>query len=428
VGKEITAEVVSGVPERDYAIIYSGSSCVNTHLLKRGLAKLRDPFLGGLPEDRLRSFQEAQQLAQSRKVGVWADPQPPPIKTVDLVRAPTIAESEPFLRRMEPSSVEAIIEHIFTATRFLVFAPVFDVQFLVVLNHLNPMKDDTPIGIAGRDFVIERYLETNVRLTIAKLDPVGRFICDVIAVFGNGEEFDIALDLVTAGLGELRSTKGPAAFLKAQADAQASKLGIWEERTRHARSLRSPEAVRVIRVDDAGSLTVEVVSDRARVDALLAGVQRTPLTRKLSHGDYVIADVNGALVRARVDEINEEHAIVAKIDKGEVVRVPLAALFRPPKDILDIAPIAVDVRLAFVEPAGDGGEDAIWKACQGAVFWAHVIGDLQGKPCVLLTETEDRESQSLNLHLLECGIAVFHECEFGNEFWPIRKRFRRWKK
>jgi endonuclease YncB( thermonuclease family) len=69
VGQEITAEVVSGVPERDYAIISFGSSCVNTHLLKRGLAKLRDPFLGGLPEDRLRSFQRHSGLRNPEK---WA--------------------------------------------------------------------------------------------------------------------------------------------------------------------------------------------------------------------------------------------------------------------------------------------------------------------------------------------------------------------
>jgi hypothetical protein len=321
--------------------------------------------------------------------------------------------------------VTAILEHAYTATCFRVYAPDLHLQFIVTLLHLYATKLDEKFGRIAHTFLSDRYLQANVRLTVAFIDKVGRFTSTAVAVFGDGREFDIALTLLEEGLAELRPGTPPPAYVEAEAGARLQRRGVWSDKTRRPRVLQSPERVRVLRVDDASHLTVAVIGGGPAVAQVLARATGRPLGRKPVVGECVVVAVGGGgggsvLARARVEESADSETVVNLIDIGEVTTVELEALQEPPEEVLDLEPLAVDVALAFVDAAADEIDADVICARE---LWAQVVGEAEGRPAVLLSENQGDEWNTVNMQMLRNGDGVLAECRIAAGYERVRKRF-----
>jgi hypothetical protein len=283
----------------------------------------------------------------------------------------------------------------------------------------------------ARKFVIDKYCQANVRLLISGLDRFGGFVAEVWAQFAGGQEFDIGKDLLEEGFADLLPSfngSTPPDDLKGILEvARAEGRGIWSDRTRHGRHmvLGHPEPVRVVQIADMTTLTIQWTGeDYRRVNALLR-MPAQPLNGRISRGQCLLCTVDGEVVRVRIDEVMEKEAIVDLIDYGEMRKVPLASLRATPEGAIEIEPLAMQVKLAFVDPRVGDEEDLepIWEVCREATLWAHLITNSK-IPRVLLTDGQSLDAGSLNMHLLQQGLVVFAKHPVAEGYEKIMQMFR----
>jgi hypothetical protein len=167
------------------------------------------------------------------------------------------------------------------------------------------------------------------------------------------------------------------------------------------------ERVRVLDVIDATTMVIQFQGfEFDRVNRLLRE-RLHPLSKRPPIGDLVVCRTPSPC-RGRVWEYRSDGTVgVEMIDIGENAYVRVGRLSIPPEELADFERLALEIRLAFIEPFGEM-EDAtlVRDYCRDLDMWVHLMYE-KDVPYVLLTKGQQLTSGSLNMYLLRQQIAKF---------------------
>jgi staphylococcal nuclease domain-containing protein 1 len=428
-GRILTARsmgVVAGaVPVREYAAIFDGDASIGEELLAAGLAGLVDCPLGTVPPD-IAALQAAAKVAEEQKVGKWSDPgrAVPPI--VDLSGGGEDADAAREFERIRNRRQEGVIEVSHSDGRFTVFLPEAGLLLRVAVNGLDALFKDSPVADQASAHCRDSYQQTTVALTpVAVAHHV--FICDMFCRLPSGASIVVADDLVRRGFatveGSVRMNGG--ALLSVESDARNRRSGIWAGTPRGSFGfvLGRPERVKVTQVWDTVTFTVQVMDRMQAIEQALNG-RLDSLERVPEPKDHVAISAGQRRFRARVREVRDGSATVKLLDYGDVVEVPLDKAFELPPEISDIQPQAAKVALAFVRRIKGvvNSAQSVWEIIyEKCLYLFSVVGDRL--PYVLLTDRPELDAGSLNLALVQLGLAEYFPCRAPRIFDAAQAQF-----
>ncbi|CAM9650495.1 unnamed protein product [Chrysoparadoxa australica] len=322
----------------------------------------------------------AEQAAEKAKKGLHGKGEPPAHRHTDLTQDSKRAKQYlPFLQRER--EMRAIVEHVFTGSRFKVLVPKENCSFMVALSMIKcpqPAKQDRkaePFGDAARAFTRDTLMQRMISLVVTDMDRNGVALGDILVGQG-ATRHSYAEDLLRAGLARVdprgleRLGETQAAQLQsAQEEARSSKSNIWSVATSVAQEDK-PEPkytaelvpVKLSDIVDGGRFFVKAAGDagdKAVEKKLQAfkeevGVKGGPC--EVKRGTLLAAlydDGTGpAWFRAKVEGTASSGGLVTVryIDHGNVAQVPMSKLHALDRSHFTATPaLAKECTLAFVK-------------------------------------------------------------------------------
>lgn len=234
VGKKVTVHIdyiqpkSDAYPEKTCASVFTmdGNVNVGEALIAKGLATAvryrQDDDQRSAYYDALR---EAEVKAQNGKRGLHGNPDKGVVRIVDISN--DAQKAKQFLPSLQRSSInsrrEAIVEHVFSASRIKVYIPKDNCCFNLILGGVMTPKASDAFGPESTQFVRTLIHQRTVQVVVDNMDKVGNFIG---AVFFDAK--NLSLELVKAGFASVRDERG-ADFRAAEDAAKNKRLNIWKE-------------------------------------------------------------------------------------------------------------------------------------------------------------------------------------------------------
>ena len=331
IGKKVTVHVdyiqpkSDAYPEKVCASIFTQDGNVNVAeaLIAKGLATVvryrQDDDQRSAHYDALR---EAELKAQNGKKGLHGNPEKGVIRIVDISN--DAAKAKQFLPSLQRSSLnsrrEAIVEHVFSASRIKVYVPKDNCCFNLILGGVMTPKASDAFGPESTQFVKSLIHQRTVQVVVDNMDKVGNFIG---AVFFEGK--NLSLELVKAGFASVRDDRG-AEFRAAEETAKKSRLNIWKDWKEEVIEEADKEAADG--EDGVTETNGETNGTEKKEDRVAVVV--TQVAEDLSHF-YAQSVANGPAFAALLDEMRAELAANPPLPgaytakKGDVVAAKFSA-------------------------------------------------------------------------------------------------------
>lgn len=434
VGRQVQCMIDYIVDERKYATIYCGNTCVNESLAAAGFCNV---FVAKNqnPSERIDSMMLAEKDAKSKKLGIHSiAPGSQQINTQlnDLSNKHTKQRSLPYLHYINKGPNKAVIEHFVSATRFVALIPSQKCIIRVNLQGLDSCDSSERLGFEALEYCNSNFLQRDIELQIFDVDKVGLFLGNARLVNNGPKQSSIEGELLSHGFTKLNSrfaNKCPYVreLEQDQKTAQEQKIGVWSDSSIGNKLIEPGKTykVTIVNVYDPVTVCIQVQSDV--LNAINDGfkVAQQPVG-KVMKGDLVEAIFENKIYRAKVKQINDSKQTVQLdfIDMGIEDEIPIKDLRALPPNLVTIPPQAVMVALAGLksfkidEEFSDMVIDFIWKNCDGATLYAHLVYE-DDVPYVILTDGQDLTTGSLNSQLLDQGFVRTYQDEVEAPFDKI---------
>jgi staphylococcal nuclease domain-containing protein 1 len=388
IGKQVNVHIdyiqpkSDAYPEKTCASIFTldGNVNVGEALIAKGLATAvryrQDDDQRSAHYDALR---EAEVKAQNAKRGLHGNPEKGIVRIVDI--SSDAQKAKQFLPSLQRSSInsrrEAIVEHVFSASRVKVYIPKDNCCFNLILGGVMTPKASDPFGAESTQFVKSLLHQRTVQVVVDNMDKVGNFIG---TIFFEGK--NLSLELVKAGYASVRDERG-ADFRAAEDTAKQNRLNIWkdwkeevveadkenegddvpetngETNGTEKKEDRIPVVVTQV-ADDLSHFYAQSVENGPAFASLLEEMRKElashpPLPGAYSpkKGEIVAAKftADGLWYRARVEKLVDKKVEVTYVDYGnkEILPVKRLATLPAPKFNVTVFPEAITkYSLAFV--------------------------------------------------------------------------------
>lgn len=232
IGKKVKVHVDYIQPKRE---LFPEKVCATVILLENNVNIGEALLLKGLgttvhyrPDDEARSscydaLRDAEAKAIAKKWGIHGNPDKGVVRIVDLSSDLTKAKSFMSFLSRGNTRKEAVVEHIFSASRIKVYIPKENCCLNIILAGISAPRASDPYGPESTAFVKSLILQRTVEITVDSQDKVGNFIGQV---FHNNKA--LALDLLKAGYASIRDERG-SEFKAAEEESKKKKLNIWKD-------------------------------------------------------------------------------------------------------------------------------------------------------------------------------------------------------
>ncbi|OHS93335.1 Tudor domain containing protein [Tritrichomonas foetus] len=426
-GKPLRAVPTGYASNRDYATIYCGQKCINEELVAAGFAVYSEPFIG-VPSECVDRIKAAEESAKAKQIGLFAPVQPQPFKIIDISQFAFKREAQKYLPELQNETVNAIIEHIASGSKFHVIIPSKNLFIRTGLNGLLPSITSDKFGNEARLFCQQNFMQCNAEITINEIDKSGCFLSSIIVQAHSGANVSIASELIKRGLAEihtrlLKTGVADPELLELQKKAAAQGLGVWSDKTRHSRELAFDkiEKVKVSSIWTPITFAVQFLGDEIhKIETVLANEPLTPLTsediKQLHRNDCIVARYNNTCYRARIENFDETNTKITEVKFIDIAtdNKEFNEVYQLPESLQQIEPQAKTVKLGCLELVDSDQNEAniksIWEMCTDAILYMHLMYDDESSN-VLLTDQPSVDSGSLNAVLISNGIARFADHE-----------------
>lgn len=311
-------------PEKVCASVFTmdGNVNVGEALIAKGLATAvryrQDDDQRSAHYDALR---EAELKAQNAKKGLHGNPEKGVVRIVDISN--DAAKAKQFLPSLQRTSInsrrEAIVEHVFSASRLKVFVPKDNCCFNLVLGGVMTPKASDAYGPESTLFVKSLIHQRTIQVVVDSMDKVGNFIG---SVFHEGK--NLSLELVKAGFASVRDDRG-ADFRAAEETAKKNRLNIWKDFKEEV----VEEADKENDADDVPETNGDTNGTEKKEDRISVVV--TQVAEDLSHFYAQIVD-NGPALASLLEEMRAELS----------ANPPLPGAYTPKKGDIIAAKFSVD--------------------------------------------------------------------------------------
>jgi len=437
-------------PEKTCASVFTldGNINVGEALIAKGLATA----VRYRPDDESRSscydaLRDAEVKAQTKKLGIHGNPEKGIVRIVDISGdAAKAKQFLPFLQRGSSGSKrEAVVEHVYSASRIKVFIPKENCCLNLILAGIQSPRANEPYGTESTAFVRRLIQQRNVQVSIDTMDKVGNFIGSLVQ--DNGK--NLALDLLKSGYAMIRDERG-SDWKAAEEEAKEKRVNIWKdwkEEEAHQETDADEEAdapngeangidkkddrraVVVTQVaEDLSHLFAQFVENGPAFDALMTELREEltsnpplPGAYTPKKGDVVVAkfSVDGQWYRVRIDKINENKKVeVTYIDYGNKELLPSKDLAPLPDSKYSLASFPEATKkfaLAFVTLPDDKEViDDTRKYFEEQVFSSETLllrveykDTATGLDCITLVDPGSKKD--IVLQMVESGLFIINK-------------------
>ena len=432
IGRHVQCVIDYKVDDRPYATIYFGNNCMNEIMAAAGLAQVITTK-NNQPSDRIDAMMRAEVEAKQKKLGIHSGSKAP-TQLNDLSANHTKQKSGPYLHYLEGKANPAVIEHIVSATRLVVYVP--DTHCIVTLNLQGLQSCDSRerIGFEALSYCQKNYMQRDIKAYFYSVDNTGCFIGNVDIVDGQQTK-SLEADLLARGFTSIHErsvTKCPhrREMEEAQKTAQEGKIGVWSTRVQGVKLLEPGKVYEVNVTDllDPITLAIQIQSDQ--LEKINSGLlQARDPVGQLMKGDLVAAIYDGKVYRAKVVKLVDDKT--AELDFIELCildHIPIKDLRVLPPQLVSIPPQAVNVHLGglrafhFDDAFNEEVQNVVWEMCENATLYAHLMYDDE-VPGVLLTDSPSIEGGSINSMLLSKGMACTRNMELPEPFAKVLTQF-----
>ncbi|OHS96671.1 Tudor domain containing protein [Tritrichomonas foetus] len=427
---------------RDYATIYNNRKCINEELVRNGLAEYSAPIIGR-PSERETQIKQAETEAKAKKLGLFGDSHPEPVKIIDLSNYSNKTEAFSHFEAVKGKKFDAIIEHVSSGSKFLVFIPSLGYFIRSGINGILPYAANDEFGSASKNYCMEHFQQADIEITPSEIDKYCCFFSSITVKTFYGKIFDLAEDLIGNGLAEIHSRlvktgKAPENFVALQRNAAMKGVGVWADRTRHNRELvfGKFEKVKIVTIWNTVMYAVQFLDDYMNQ---INEVLNQPLTRiepeeikTLHRNQCVVAKYKNKFYRARIENFEKDNSAIKEVKLIDIQQMNDACteFYHLPEELKKIEPQARAVKLAFMDPIEDYTEEQtktavndLWSICSDVILYMHLVYD-DDHPNVLLTDQESPNSGSLNSVLLNKKYAKFTDHEVTSEFENVKNSLK----
>jgi endonuclease YncB( thermonuclease family) len=429
--KIVTVDIEGVYEDRMYATIsYKGVS-INEVLCEKGFAEYDEPVCG-IPSSRVEQIKKAQESAKAKKIGIWADVKPEPVKIIDYTYQKDIKEQCQYIQ--EQKKVKCIIEHIFSSSRFTVLIPEKMWLIRVSLNGLASLPIQDKFGHEAKLYCLDNFLQSEVEIEAVASDDHTSYIW-VVMNLCDEVKTNVAVKILENGFSEIQtkhlSQEEISQDLKeAQALAKTRLMGIWGDRTRHSFDLVPGISypVIVIAVWTPTHLVIQHKGpEMTRIEELLKDVSERITDTPLKN-DCLAYRVKDHVFRVRIENVIQEEAKanVKLIDFDRDVAASFTDLYVLPQELYKIPPQGRPVKQAALKYNEKTEEDKktdvdkIWNVVKDAALYMQLVSnDENGSSVVLLDRPSVEGAGCLGSVLLQEGMATFVDCEHPAELHTI---------
>ncbi|KAG5176046.1 hypothetical protein JKP88DRAFT_270898 [Tribonema minus] len=386
----------------------------------------------------------AEQEAKGAKRGAHSEKPPPANRTADLTGDARKAKQHlPHLQRAG-GGMRALVEHVFSGSRFKVHVPKENVAFMLALSAVRcPQvgrdgRPGEPCGDAARAFSRDALMQRNVEVEVLDMDKNGVALGHLFV--GQGDQrHDYALDLLKAGLARCderaidRMGVAGQALTSAEAAARAAKVGIYSPEAEAAanangRGTAQPAeeeaplsvelvAARLSDIEDGGAFHLQMGPPallkqvEAKMAALKAqvGTGGAPMEHRRGTTCAALFDAGDGAgecwFRARIEAAARGGTAVTVryIDHGNCATVPAGKLRPLDRTYFDLPPLAKECVLAYTrvpsltEEWGGDAAGLLQEMAWGKELKARMLGRdaTTGKPMVALYEEGEQSIQEI---------------------------------
>ena len=413
IGRQVQCSIDYTIEDRSYATVYVGNKCVNEQLAAEGLCNV---FVSRNQKasDRIDDMMHAEQEAKQKKKGIHSLTNRPQggLSINDLSNNHSRQRSVPFLHYIEKKTSKGIIEHFVSATRIVVLIPESHCLIRINLQGLVSSDPQNRIGYEALEYCKSNFLQRDVDVQVFDVDKVGLFIGNVRLTSGPSLEAEI----LRHGFSEIhtnsiRNVPYRKELEDAQKEAEESQLGVFSSSYRGYKILENGHTyeVNITEIWDPVTVVIQIQSDELKkINELLTQSHET--LSKVMKGDLVAVIYDDKIYRGKVNDIVGEDKFdvnFLEFDSNETVSIDM--LRSLPSQLLLIPPQAQTVRLAglkafnFDEEFNKDAMNFMWKNCENATLYAHVVTLDDDYPNVVITDSPEPTSGSLNTQLLSLG-------------------------
>ncbi|KAK8835151.1 nuclease domain-containing protein [Tritrichomonas musculus] len=439
VGRQVQCMIDYNVDDRKYATIYVGNTCVNESLAAAGLCNV---FVAKNqnPSERIDSMMAAEKDAKAKKLGIHSlapgqAQQQVNVQLNDLSNKHTRQKSVPFLHYINNKVNKAVIEYFVSATRFVALIPSAKCIIRVNLQGIDPCDSSERLGYEALEYCNANFLQRDIELQVFDVDKVGLFIGNARVVNANtpkNTSTSIEGELLSHGFTKLNSrfsSKCPYSreLEEAQKTAQEQRIGVWSDSSIGNKLIEPGNAYKVTIVNVYDPVTVCIQVQSQVLNSINDGFKvATQPVGKVMKGDLVAAIFENKIYRAKVNQVNDnKHTVQLDfIDMGIEDEIPIKDLRALPPQLVKIPPQAAMVALAGLkafkidDQFNNNVIDFIYSNCEAATLYAHLVYEYD-LPFVLLTDSQEITSGSLNTQLLANGYARTYSDEVDPPFDKI---------
>ena len=411
---------------RDYATIYSNNNkvCINEDLCKQGLAKYSEPFYGK-PSEQSQKIQAAENEARNKKLGLFADNLPEPLKIVDLCNF-----SEGNYKNITNNAAQikgkelvGVIENVSSKCKFHILIPSCGFFILSGLNGIFPYPTNDKYGIECKNYCQEHILQADITITPCDYEFKFNmcFYSNITIRSFYGRLINLAEDLIGNGLTEIhtrhfKNKSVPESYISHQNAAKQENKGVWADKTRHNYELSFDhyEKVKVVAIWNPVDYSVQFLDHQMDIINSELSTKLTPISqediknKKVFVNQCVVARIKNNLYRARIESFDQENTKIQEVKLIDIQQQhkDCSEYYYLPDSLLNIEPQACFVKLAFLDvipdmPANKNQQNIteIWGMCQDSILYMHLAYE-DDNPNVILTDDTSIESGSLNAVIL----------------------------
>jgi len=441
--------------------MFKGKFNIAAELLANGLADIVPT-----PRDAPRSLYLAELCsasikAQTEKKHKWATGKVP-LQLIDLTpRVGTSKEAniankdneervEYHFKKLQNSSVAAVLDAVYSPTRFRVFVPTLNTFFAVRLAALNVPafeKDNVVNNTLNEQTMVQLKKHVQHDITLEVTHKVGLTL--VANIINRDSKENLGLNIVQNGqatliMGAVEKNKYSKEFIAAQENAKKSRLGVWadydEQKEKEELERQKQEAADTIGStiitrdgDNYINVTVTDVHDPIHFyvnnsdDKLVKEIHdkmdafeptTVPDDYEPKQGEIVAAlfDEDNKWYRARIEKASKSRGKyqIQFIDFGNLALVPYGSLCPLPTDLQKLRQAARPCALSGLLPPQtvsewyNVGAEALSNLTMSKTFNARIDYTERHNGVLHLTLIEDGQ-KSVNARLLEEGLLLLNQ-------------------
>ncbi|GMM43831.1 hypothetical protein DAPK24_004060 [Pichia kluyveri] len=322
---------------------------INEDIVAHGYASVIRHRKGDAKPDYWDGLIETEAMALKAKKGIHGKPS----NTGKLIDASENAQrSKPYLFTFQNrNTISGLVEHVISGTRFIIVLPKEGVRLVLVLGGLaNSNNKDSKEFKLATALANKKLYQRDVNIQIYGVDKVGGFIGNIFVPPSN---IPFQVTLLNEGLVELHDrsvneTKFAAQLQKAEADAKAKKIGLWENydpsveensaeslvnQTENLKIERKYLNAEICEVLSNGLVAFQIIdSDKEKLKPFMAKFHaaspKFATVSSVKRNEYVAAKLkeNSKFYRAKVLDFNraDREVKVQHLDYGTIETIKLS--------------------------------------------------------------------------------------------------------